>query len=299
MSYRNATPVLRVSDYARAKTFYMDVLGFEVINEAGDPVIGFGIFRGGSAQIFLHSWEGPEAAWDGWRGYFYVDDLPALIARLRAHDQPFKGPTDTFYNMREVEVTDPDGNVLCFGTEHAAGRSYSLVSGKIIGIVLMLSALLAGAGLYYLQIYGFYRETPAPSGGVELVSVTSDQLEPITTENFQAIDADSSPIRYRACFETDARPTILSERFVLLEDMVPRNAPGWFDCFDAAAIGAALEAGTAQTFLGGKNVSYGVDRVVAITEDGRGFIWHELNDCGEKAYDGTIIGEECPPLAQQ
>ena len=61
-------------------------------------------------------------------------------------------------------------------------------------------------------------------------------------------------------------------------------------------IAAELDAGTALTFLGGKNVAYGVDRIVAITEDGRGYVWHELNDCGEKAYDGTVVGEECPAL---
>ena len=38
-----------------------------------------------------------------------------------------------------------------------------------------------------------------------------------------------------------------------------------------------------------------VDRVVAITEDGRGYVWHELNDCGAKAYDGSPTGEACPP----
>ena len=56
-----------------------------------------------------------------------------------------------------------------------------------------------------------------------------------------------------------------------------------------------MEAGTALTFLSQKNIHYGVDRVVAITSDGRGYAWHELNDCGEKAYDGTVVGEECPP----
>lgn len=115
MNYLNATPVLRVSDYQRAKAFYMDVLGFEVINEAGEPVTGFGIFQAGSARVFLHSWEGADAPWDGWRGYFYVPDMDALIARLNATQTSFKGPNDTFYDMREVEVTDPDGNVLCFG----------------------------------------------------------------------------------------------------------------------------------------------------------------------------------------
>ena len=117
MSYRNASPVLRVSDYQRAKAFYMDVLRFEVTQEAGEPVVGFGIYRCGPAQIFLHSWDGPEAAWDGWRAYFYPEDLDGLIAHLDACGQPYKGPEVTFYGMREVEVTDPDGNVLCFGAD--------------------------------------------------------------------------------------------------------------------------------------------------------------------------------------
>lgn len=117
MPYENATPVMRVSDYQRAKSFYMDVLGFSVVEEAGDPVTGFGIFQAGSARVFLHAWDGPEAAYDGWRGYFYVRDLPALVERLQATGQTFKGPTDTFYDMREVEVADPDGNVLAFGTD--------------------------------------------------------------------------------------------------------------------------------------------------------------------------------------
>ena len=117
LEYINATPVLRVSDYARSKAFYMDVLGFKQINEAGEPEPGFGIFRAGSAQIFLHSWDGPEAAWDGWRGYFYAPDMDGMIAHLQQKGQAFKGPEITFYGMREIEVTDPDGNVLCFGQD--------------------------------------------------------------------------------------------------------------------------------------------------------------------------------------
>ena len=56
-----------------------------------------------------------------------------------------------------------------------------------------------------------------------------------------------------------------------------------------------LAAGTALTFMGQKNIHYGVDRIVAITADGRGYVWHDLNDCGEKSYDGTVVGEDCPP----
>lgn len=166
------------------------------------------------------------------------------------------------------------------------------MSGKIIGIVIMLSALIGGIALYYLQVYGFYEEVQTQE--VQLVSVVTDMPEPIPFANFEAIDADSSPIRYRACFTTDLSLALLTETYVGLNDVTPRNAPGWFDCFDAPAIAAALDAGTALPFLSQKNVEFGVDRIVAITEDGRGYVWHELNDCGEKAYDGTIVGEECP-----
>ncbi|WP_299832418.1 glyoxalase superfamily protein [uncultured Roseobacter sp.] len=117
MSYSNATPVIRVSDYARAKTFYTDLLGFEAKEEAGEPVVGFGIFRAGDAQIFLVSWDGPEAAYDKWRAYFYPRDFNSLVAHLTARGQAFKGPRVTEYGMREIEVTDPDGNVLCFGQD--------------------------------------------------------------------------------------------------------------------------------------------------------------------------------------
>ena len=146
--------------------------------------------------------------------------------------------------------------------------------------------------MYYLQVYGLYDEVK--TSDVQLVSVVDDLPESISFDNFQAIDSQSSPIRYRACFTTDLSISLLSETYVGLEKASPRNAPKWFDCFNAAAIGAELAAGTAVSFLGQKNVHFGVDRIVAITDDGRGYIWHDLNDCGDKAYDGTIVGEECP-----
>lgn len=167
------------------------------------------------------------------------------------------------------------------------------MSGKIMGILIMVSALIAGGALYYLQVYGFYEEVRQDS--VSLMSLTSQESEPIPADGVTAIDADSSPIRFRACFTTPLSLPFLTESYVMVPQATPRNAPDWFSCFDAAAIGAALERGSALAFMGQKNVDYGVDRIVAVTEDGRGYIWHELNDCGEKAYDGTVVGEECPP----
>lgn len=173
------------------------------------------------------------------------------------------------------------------------------MTGKLLAIILVVCAVTAGVGMYYLQVYGFYYEVESkPGEDVVLLSATTEQTEPIEYSQFQAIDADSSPIRFRACFETDLRPDQLAEAFMPADKPEPLTAPGWFDCYDAVSLADALKSGKASAFIGTKNIHYGVDRIVAVTEDGKGYIWHSLNNCGEKAYDGTVVGEECPPRPQ-
>ncbi|NNE88087.1 MAG: histidine kinase [Silicimonas sp.] len=174
------------------------------------------------------------------------------------------------------------------------------MNGKVLAIFLALTAIIGGAGMYYLQVYGFYEEVQATNvDDVQLTSLESALPEPILYENFKAIDAQSSPLRYRACFETPMSQALLTETFTLYDDPIPTVAPGWFACFDATAIGTDLEEGTAIAFLGTANVIYGFDRVVAITEDGRGYVWHQINICGEKVFDGDPPPEGCPPAPEQ
>ena len=54
-----------------------------------------------------------------------------------------------------------------------------------------------------------------------------------------------------------------------------RGRPAWADRIRARA---ALEAGEAIAFLGQKDITDGVDRVVAIFPDGRAFAWNQLNE---------------------
>ena len=160
----------------------------------------------------------------------------------------------------------------------------------------MVMGLAAGVAIYYLQVYHFYEPVSAGQvGSVEMTSLVTGAPEEILADVTEAIDADSSPIRFRACFTTPMSHSLLTESFVLYENAAPLTAPHWFDCFDAVEIGDALESGTALAFLGQENIEYGVDRIVAVMEDGRGFIWHQLNNCGEKTYDGGLKGKECPP----
>ena len=123
----------------------------------------------------------------------------------------------------------------------------------------------------------------------------SGEPEPLIVEEFQAIDAESSPLRYRACFTTTVSQALMTETYVIYDDPVPTVAPGWFECFDADEVGQALEEERAIAFLGTANIVYGFDRVVAVTEDGQGYVWHQLNICGEKAFDGDPLPDHCPP----
>ncbi len=169
------------------------------------------------------------------------------------------------------------------------------MNGKILGGGVVSIALIAGVAMYYLQIYAFYDEVPATgTRDVELTLLATGEPEPILYDSFRAIDSESSPIRYRACFTTSVSQAFLSETFEFYDGAQPRVAPGWFDCFDAEAIGAQIADGSALVFTGQRNIEYGIDRVVAITADGRGYVWHEINECGDKAYDGSPLGKDCP-----
>lgn len=171
--------------------------------------------------------------------------------------------------------------------------------GKFLAGFLVLSAILAGAGMYYLQVYAFYETVPANNvDDVQLTALASDQPEPILYSEFEAIDADSSPLRYRACFKTEMSEALLTETYVVYDDPVPNNAPGWFDCFDAQAIGGALEAGETTAYLGVGNIIFGFDRVVAIDNAGNGYAWHQINACGTAAFDGDPLPEGCPPAPE-
>ncbi|MCT4559658.1 MAG: DUF6446 family protein [Pelagimonas sp.] len=171
------------------------------------------------------------------------------------------------------------------------------MTGKILAGFIVVFSLLFGAAVYYMQVYHFYEEVKASgTDDVKLIVMASGKAEGILYEDFQAIDAESSPIRYRACFKTSMSIPMLTETYEAYtkQTPAPRNAPRWFDCFDSKAIGAQIQAGTAHVFVSAHNLYYGIDRVVAITDDGRGYVWHEINECGDKAYDGTPLGENCP-----
>lgn len=116
--FETSTPVLGSGDYARSRNFYADLLGFGIIEEGGDPP-RFGIFRRGQATLFVDAWKGAPTPTPGkWDAYIHVKNLTRLLKELETSQAPITHPIEeTVYGMREFEVTDPDGNVLCFGED--------------------------------------------------------------------------------------------------------------------------------------------------------------------------------------
>ena len=97
----------------------------------------------------------------------------------------------------------------------------------ILGILVI--ALIAGAALYYLQVYAYYDDVSGNVEEVQLTSVVSGEAEGILFENIKAINSDSSPLRYRACFNTGLSLALLTETYEIYDGAEPRVAPGWFD----------------------------------------------------------------------
>jgi Family of unknown function (DUF6446) len=151
------------------------------------------------------------------------------------------------------------------------------VNGKIVAGFLVISGLVAGAAIYWLQIYAFYEpvEVSSPQAAISLTTVTG-VTEPLLTADFTGIDADSSPLRFRGCFTTPTSLATLTETYATYDAPTPLIGPPWFKCFDAGALTDDLASGTAVAFLGQAGIHAGVDRVVAVYPDGRAFAWNQL-----------------------
>jgi hypothetical protein len=167
----------------------------------------------------------------------------------------------------------------------------SIVSGGILAFTAIF-----GAGLYYSQVYAYYDPIEASAPAAVMSATTFDGVsEDILADNFEGINADTSPIKFRACFNTPLSQAMMSETFIPHDAPTPLTAPNWFGCFDAKALTADLESGAALAFMGTENITYGVDRVLAVYADGRAYAWHQINACGATVYDGEAAPQGCPP----
>ena len=78
-----------------------------------------------------------------------------------------------------------------------------------------------------------------------------------------------------ACFQTPLSMGLLTESYVVAEEVAPTNPVSSLPCFDAQDVIAAVTVGDAVAFMGERDVIPGVDRIVAVYQDGRAVAWNQ------------------------
>ena len=133
MAMSRLTPMLNVSDVERSVDFYRRAAGFQLASdEAQLKDWRWARLRLGDSELMLSESGGPHASLRegnpmaesepeclGWAAIYclHTDDVAA--DRQRCEREGF-APTpmrDTFYDMREFQVRDPDGHILWFGQD--------------------------------------------------------------------------------------------------------------------------------------------------------------------------------------
>lgn len=116
--FRDAFPILEVSDVKRSLGFYKDLLGFSeefsFPGDDGEPVFvslalagGGKLAIGGPADIVKTA---SVAIW------LYTDDVDAEVERLRAAGvEVTREPVDQPWGERQASVADPDGYTVHIG----------------------------------------------------------------------------------------------------------------------------------------------------------------------------------------
>ena len=116
-NFGKAIPVLASLNMARTLAFYADVLGFTTHHVAGHT---YGIVVRGDAELhFWHSTD-PHIA-ENTSCYLRVDNIEAVYQELSPRLPTLQPVVHTAWGMGELYVIDPDGNLIKFGQESAAG----------------------------------------------------------------------------------------------------------------------------------------------------------------------------------
>jgi hypothetical protein len=117
-----AMPVIAVTDVAAAAKTYARAAGFEPAGfwRDGDGRETFAILRLGRITLALRRAEAV-APFPGWAAYLYVERVGEVADLARAAGLAVEGPADRPWGCREVEITDRDGNCLCFAEDLRPG----------------------------------------------------------------------------------------------------------------------------------------------------------------------------------
>lgn len=108
----NVTPILSVSDMNKSLSFYIDILGFKKAGWGDDHFTS--INKDNTGLYLCKGGQGRSGTWI-WIGF--DGDIVALHQKLKSNGVTIKLPPTNFSWAYEMQVEDPDGHVLRFGTD--------------------------------------------------------------------------------------------------------------------------------------------------------------------------------------
>jgi catechol 2,3-dioxygenase-like lactoylglutathione lyase family enzyme len=118
VTLRNAIPVFNVTNLDASLSYYVDILGFNV--DWTDPGGVASVSRDECCIFLCQGDQGSPGAW-AWIG---VGDAEALHAELVARGATVRNPPTNYRWALEMQVSDPDGNVLRLGSDPKADEPY-------------------------------------------------------------------------------------------------------------------------------------------------------------------------------
>ena len=109
--FENSQPILRVEDMQVSLHFYVEALGFK---KADWTTENFTSVSRDQAGIYLcEGGQGKRGAWV-WIG---VEDVERLHEEYKSKGVTFRLPPTNYPWALEMQIEDPDGNVLRFGSD--------------------------------------------------------------------------------------------------------------------------------------------------------------------------------------
>jgi len=116
VEFEGTTPILRVRDLAASIEHYVEVLGFTL--DWQEPGVFGSVSRGRCTLFLCQEDQGHPGGWV-WIG---VGDAGALYEDYRSRGARIRHPPTNYAWAYEMQVEDPDGNVLRFGSEPKEGQ---------------------------------------------------------------------------------------------------------------------------------------------------------------------------------
>ncbi|MFL2790291.1 MAG: DUF6446 family protein [Paracoccaceae bacterium] len=141
------------------------------------------------------------------------------------------------------------------------------MSGKITVVLILGFSFCFGIIFFYFQSFAYYQEV----SGIKKIEVQDRKIE---VKDYLGIRADTSALKMRSCFiakSSDFRNLPPAKK------PQPLNAPFWFDCFNSKDLQEAIDGGRAKAYLAKENEADGIDRLVVIYPNGKGYEWRQLN----------------------